>query len=241
MSGRGRGRPPKSADDEPSAKKAKEGTVVVKEATMGRPKKTLAEKNPDANLLLKVVIGTIGGIKAGSNDGDFISDEKFIVGIKKAIEKNDKATAVYLHQYVTDKCNEREIIIQEKRTVLHKEKKRARFTAAQKQFAGGFESMTKDESEKMKQFLIVCLKDLDYLTLTSEKITPQLEVERLFRLTMDSMDDRKTSSLRGIPQGDTQDAGAYGDDFSSSDDDDDEPAAGKKRAGSDDDTVVEGY
>ena len=50
--------------------------------------------------------------------------------------------------------------------------------------------------------------------MTSEKITPHLEVERLYCTTMDHLNDRKSSSIRGLPQGDTQDTDEqiYGDD-----------------------------
>lgn len=236
---RGRGRPPKG-DEQPSAKKVKEGTVVLKDATIGRPKKTLAEKNPAANSLMQTVIGLIDGVKSGYNTGDCIPEERFTNVLKKHITNTDKDTAVFLHRFMVEKIGDREEIIEQKKTELHKEKRRAKFTDAQKQFTSSFKNMDKPQAEQMKQFFILCLKDLEFLTLTSEKITPQLEVERLFCLAMDSMNDRKSSSIRALPQGDTQDSDAYGEDFSDDDNDGDAPA-GKKRGGSDDDTVADGY
>ena len=115
---------------------------------------------------------------------------------------------------MTDKNGDREEVIKKLKKEISDGKKKAKYTEDQKKFSRGMETLDKKQAEQMRQFFILSLKDLEFLTLTSEKITPHLEVERLYCTTMDHLNDRKSSSIRGLPQGDTQDTDEqiYGDD-----------------------------
>ena len=212
----------------------KSDVVVVSKAAMGRPKKTLADKNPTAADLMNTITGVINGAKSL---GVGVSDTQLMNAITASVKKGDRTTAEYLHQYMVTKRAEREAILKEKRVELNELKKETKYTEAQNKFSNAMAELDKKAAIQMRGFLIASLKSLDYLNLTSEKMNPQLEIERLFCTTMDNMNDKESSALSSLPIGDTQPTndfeGGDGEEYDVDESDEDE---GKKKAGSDDDT-----
>jgi hypothetical protein len=237
LSGKKRGRP--TGGGTPAA--PKDNVIVLKGAQKGRPKLSLSEKNPEASDLMQLVTGTIGGVKAAFNVDEFVPEIRFTNAIKNILQKTEEKTADYLHKYMTDKNGDREEAIKKLKKEISDGKKKAKYTEDQKKFSRGMLDLNKVQAGQMRQFFILSLKDLEFLALTSEKITPHLEVERLYRSTMDHLNDRKSSSMRDLPQGDTQDTDAqvYADDDAEFEVDDEEDT-GEANDGNASDTTTAG-
>ena len=222
-----------------SSKKRTRGdrdVIVLKKSPMGRPKKLLSESNPDASSLFSKVAGIIDGIKTAS-EGIPVSDDKLIKSISKVISSVDKKISKDLHHHVVDQRGDRDDKLQIMKTKIRDLKKEAKFTPSQKAFSVAMKAFDKNQSSQMRKFLVCCLQDLEFLSLTSEKMSPYLEVERLYCMAMDSRNDQLTSILHSLATSQKQES----DDDDGEYDVDEIGEVGNKEAGYKSDETTGGY
>ena len=222
-----------------SSKKRTRGdrdVIVLKKSPLGRPKKLLSESNPDASSLFSKVAGIIDGIKTAS-EGIPVSDDKLIKSISKVISSADKKISKDLHHHVVDQRGDRDDKLQIMKTKIRDLKKEAKFTPSQKAFSVAMKAFDKNQSSQMRKFLVCCLQDLEFLSLTSEKMSPYLEVERLYCMAMDSRNDQLTSILHSLATSQKQES----DDDDGEYDVDEIGEVGNKEAGYKSDETTGGY
>ena len=97
----------------------------------------------------------------------------------------------------------------------------AKYTAAQTAFTDAMTALDKKGLIQMKLFLASAIKQVDYISLISEKVSPHLEIERLFCCAMDDLNDQTSSALRVVPTGGTQEVGDF-EEYDVDDDDDED-------------------
>ena len=177
--------------------------IVLKEKVIGRPKKPLSESNPKASVLFSKVSGIVKALTSVSETG--LESSKIIKSIKGEIAQSDKKTANELHHYIVNQRNDRDEKLELMKKKLSDMKKEAKFTASQKVFSAAMKQFCKEQCSQMRKFLVCCLQELEFISLTSEFVSSHLEVERLYCMAMDSRNDFSTSVLHSGATGDTQD------------------------------------
>ena len=174
------------ADLDPPAKKrsrlgAPAGSIVVSAAELGRRRTTLEQRSSDANVLFENIKGVVIGLKASNA---VLTDDQIMQVIKGQIVASTEEVRDVLHNYLLDSEIIRNNKIEDKRTELRSLKVAAKLTADQKGFSASFKHFDTRKMEQMRHYLIIALKELEFVALTSEKATPVLAVERLYGLAM---------------------------------------------------------